>query len=187
MQHPGCERGFYLLYQSIHGDQISAFYSLLHMDELLLDVSEPLLPRSFSYSLPIRGWFITHVFPTRHPLIAVLSGVGLASFSFSANVLRKVVVLLFVLRMGTPAFAGLSRPLWALHLFGEFLKLSQQTLVDGTEGLHLIGISLYGFRNVSWRSVVHAALMILRSWGVGMAPAHVSSRYHRSLRIQFYL
>ena len=186
MQHPGNERGFCLLYQSIHGDQSSAFYSLLHMAELLLDVSESLLPRSFSYSLPIRGWFIAHVF-TRHPLIAILSGVGLASFSFSTNVSRKVVVFLFVLRMGIAAFAGLSRPLWALHLSGEFLKLSQQTLVDSAERLHLIGISLYGFRNVSWRSTVHTALMVLRSWGVGVALAHVSSRYHRSLRIQFYL
>ena len=44
VQHPGSERGFCLLYQSVHGDWSSSFYSFLHVAELLLDVSEMLLP-----------------------------------------------------------------------------------------------------------------------------------------------
>ena len=44
VQHPGRERGFCLLHQSVHGDWSSSFYSFLHVAELLLDVSETLLP-----------------------------------------------------------------------------------------------------------------------------------------------
>ena len=46
------------------------------MVELLLDVSEPLLPLSFPYLLPIKDWSIASVVPTRHPLIAILFGGG---------------------------------------------------------------------------------------------------------------
>ena len=68
------ERGFRLLYQSIHGDWGSTFYSLLHVAELLLDVLEPLLQRLFPLPLMIRGLLITSVVPSRHPLIATISG-----------------------------------------------------------------------------------------------------------------
>ena len=51
-------------------------------------------------------------------------------------------MLLFLLGNGVLAFSGLSRLLRALHLPGELLQLSQQTLVGETERLHLIGIGM---------------------------------------------
>ena len=69
----------------------------------------------------------------------------------------------------------------SLHLSGEFLQVSQQTLVGEMERLHLISIGLYSFESVS------ASLAGLASQGVSVTPAHVSGRYHQSLRIQFYL
>ena len=54
-------------------------------------------------------------------------------------------MLLFFLGNGIEAFSGLSGLLWVLHLSGELLQLSQQTLVGETEHLHLIGIGVYGF------------------------------------------
>ena len=79
------------------------------MAELLLDVLEPLLPRSFPYPLLIRGLL--------HPLIAIISGgcvgimlLGSVGFSFFVNVSRNVMVLFFFLRNGTAAFAALRAP-----------------------------------------------------------------------------
>ena len=125
--YPGCELGFRLLYQSIHGDWGSTFYSLLHVAELLLDVLEPLLPRLFPFPLLIRGWLITSVVPAKHPLIATISGgyVGIiprssAIFSSSVNFSRSAEVLLFLLWNGIAAFTGLLCLLWALPLSGEF-------------------------------------------------------------------
>ena len=133
VQYPGRERGFGLLHQGIYGDWSSSFHSFLHVAELLLDVPEALLPRSFPYLRMIKDGSIASVVPTENSLIAVLSWgfirivlLGLASFSFSVSVPRSVVVLSFFLRL--------------LHLSGEFLQVSQQTLVGETECLHLISI-----------------------------------------------
>ena len=54
-------------------------------------------------------------------------------------------MLLFFLGNGVLAFSGLSHLLGALHLPGELLQLSQQTLVGETERLHLVGIGLQSF------------------------------------------
>ena len=70
------------------------------------------------------------VFPHCDPLwgfIAIML-LGLASFSFSVSFSRSVMVLLFFLR--------------SFHLFGEFLQVSQQTLVGETECLNLVNIGL---------------------------------------------
>ena len=143
MYYPRRELGFYLLYQSIHGYWSSSFYGFLHVVELLLDVSEPLLPRLFPCLLLIKDWSIASVVPTKNPLIMILSGgfvgimlLGLASFSFSFNVSRNVVVLLFFLRV--------------LHQSGEFFQVFQQTLVGETECLHLVSIGLQSFESVTW-------------------------------------
>ena len=107
--YPSHERGFSLLHQGIHGDWSSSFPSFLHVADLLLDVTEALLPCPFPYLRLIKDRSIAYVVPTENPLIAILSRgfirivlLGLASFSFSVNVLRSVVVLLFFL--------------WPLHL-----------------------------------------------------------------------
>ena len=90
------------------------------MVELLLDVPEALLPRSFPYLQLIKDGSIASVVFSGNPLIVVLSRgfirivlLGLVSFSFSVSVPRSVVVLSFFL--------------WPLHLSGEFLQVSQQT------------------------------------------------------------
>ena len=54
-------------------------------------------------------------------------------------------MLLFFLDNGVLAFSGMSCLLGALHLSGELLQLSQQTLVGETERLHLVGIGLQIF------------------------------------------
>ena len=86
------------------------------------------------YILLIKDGSIASVVPTRHSLIAILSGgfvgirlLGLASFSFSVNISRNDVLLLFFLR--------------ALHLLGEFPQVSQQTMVGETECLHLVTLA----------------------------------------------
>ena len=106
------------------------FYSLLYVAKLLSDVLEPLLLRLFPPPLLIRGWLITFVVPTRHPLIATISrryvGImppGPAIFSSFVNVLRGAEVLLFLLWNGIAAFTSLLCLLWALHLSGEFRQL----------------------------------------------------------------
>ena len=75
----------------------------------------------------------------------------------------------------------------SLHLSGELLQVSQQKLVGETEYLHLISIGLQSFKSVSWWSAIQVALLVLCPKGVDVTPAHVSGRYHQSLRIQFYL
>ena len=54
-------------------------------------------------------------------------------------------MLLFFLDNGVLAFSSLSRLLRALHLSGELLQMSQQTLVSETECHHLVGISVQSF------------------------------------------
>ena len=54
-------------------------------------------------------------------------------------------MLLFFLGNGVLAFSGLLRLLGALHMPGELLKLSQQTLVGEMERLHLAGIGVQSF------------------------------------------
>ena len=66
-------------------------------------------------------------------------------FSYSISFSRRVEVLLFFLGNGATTFSGMSYFLGVLHLSGELLQLSQQTVVGETECLHLVGISVYGF------------------------------------------
>ena len=97
VQHPGCEWGFGLLYQGVHGDWSSALYYFLHVADFLLDVPKPLLPQPFLCLLPI-----AFVVPALPLLITVFSEgllrimlLGVASFSFSTRFLIRVEVLLF--------------------------------------------------------------------------------------------
>ena len=150
MQHPDCERGFSLLYQVVHRDWSSILYRFLHVVELLLDVPEPLLPRSLPYFL-LDG-HIASVVPAMSFLIAILSGgfvkimlPSLATLSLSMCFSRRVEVLLFFLGNEVLAFLGLSHLLGVLHFLGELLQLSQQTLVGETECLHLVGIGVQSF------------------------------------------
>ena len=150
MQHPGCERGFSLLYQGVHIDWSSALYPFLHVAELLLDVPEPLLPLPLPYFL-LDGP-IASIVPVVPFLIAILfEGFvrimlpNLASLSLSICFSRRVEVLLFFSGDGVLAFLGLSRLLRVLNFPGELLQLSQQTLVDETEFLHLVGIGVQSF------------------------------------------
>ena len=82
-------------------------------------------------------------------------------------------MLLFFLGNGVMAFSGLSYLLGVLHLSGEFLQLSQQTLVGEMECLHLVGIGVYGFYSASGRLAIFVALLVLHPWGIGVAPACV--------------
>ena len=54
-------------------------------------------------------------------------------------------MLLFFLGNRVLASSGLSSLLGALHLPGELLQLSQQTLVGETERLHLFSIGVHSF------------------------------------------
>ena len=103
VQHPDCEWGFNLLHQGVHRDRSSALYCFLHMDELLLDVPEPLLPRPLLRLLLIKGGAIALVIPSVPLLIAILSRGFMrvvlpcvASFSFSVCFPRRVEMLLFL-------------------------------------------------------------------------------------------
>ena len=100
----------------------------------------------------MRDGSIASIIPTMPLLIAILSEgfvrimlPGLASFSFSICFSKRVEVLLFFWGNGVLVFSSLSRLLGALHLPGELLKLSQQTLVGETERLHLVGIGVQSF------------------------------------------
>ena len=124
------ERGFRLLYQSIHGDWGSNFYSLFHVTELLLDVLESLLPRSFLFPLVTRGWLFASIVLVKHSLIATVFGgyvrimpPGPTIFSSFVNILGGTEVLLLLLWNGITAFMVLLCILWALHLSGEFRQL----------------------------------------------------------------
>ena len=139
VQHPGCEWGFGLLYQGVHGDWSSALYCFLHVADFLLDVPEPLLPRPLLCLLQIKDGPIAFVFPALPLLIVVLFGglvrimlPGVASFSFSICFLTRVEVLLFSGNRGL-AFSGLSCVLGELYLPGELLQFFQQVLVGDAE------------------------------------------------------
>ena len=151
VHHPGCERGFSLLYQGVHRDWSSALYCFLHVAELLLDVLEPLLPRPLLCLLMIKDGPIAFVVPALPLLIAILSeGLvrvmlpGVTSFSFSICFSMRVEVLFFSGNR-VLAFSSLYGLLVALYLPGEFLQLSQQALVGETERLHLVRVHLYSF------------------------------------------
>ena len=144
VQHPGCELGFGLLYQGVHGDWSSALYCFLHVADFLLNVPEPLLPRPLLCLLLIKDGPIAFVVPALPLLIAVLSGglvrimlPGVASFSFSIHFSTRVEVLLF---SGNRilAFSGLSCLLGALYFPGELLQFFQQVLVGDAKCLHLV-------------------------------------------------
>ena len=150
-----------------------------------------LLPRLFPLPLLIRGWLITSVVPARHPLIETISGgyigimpPGLAIFSSSVNVSGGAEVLLFPLWKGIAAFTGLLCLLWALPLSGEFHQLPWQALIDETKCLHLVARGVKSFESFSWLSAINVVLLVLRPRGVSVTHAHVSSRYHQSLRNQ---
>ena len=151
MQHPDCEWGLGLLYQGIHGDWSSALYYFLHVTDLLLNFSEPLLPRPLFCLLLIKDGPIAFVVPALPLLIAVLSGglvrimlPGVASFSFFIRFSMRVEVLLF---SGNRilAFSSLSCLLKALYFPGELLQFFQQVLVGDAERLHLVRVDLHSF------------------------------------------
>ena len=142
--------------------------------------ARPFIAPMFPYLLLIKDGSITSIVPSGYSLIAILSGgfigimfLGSTSFSFPVSVLRSVLVLLFFLR--------------SLYLSCEFFQVSLQALISETECFHFISIGLQSFKNVSWWSAIQVTLLIMRPRGVGVTPAHVSGRYHKSLRIQFYL
>ena len=129
MQHPGGERRFGLLYQSVHGDWSSAFYCYLHVADFLLNVPEPLLPRPL--------------------LVAILSGglvrimpPGVASFPFSIRFSTRVEVL-FYSGNRVLVYLGLSGLLGVSYLLGELFQLLQQVLVGDAERLHLVCVGLH--------------------------------------------
>ena len=152
------------------------------MVELLLDILELLLPRSFLLSPLMRGQLFTSIIPVKRSFIAIISGgyvgimpSGLAIFSSSVNVSGGAEVLLLLLWYGITAFMGLLFTLWSLHLSIEFRQLPQQALMDETEGLHLVASNVESSRNVSRLPAVNIVLLVLCPRGVGVTPAHVSS------------
>ena len=162
------------------------------MAELLLDILEQLLPRSFLLPSLMRGWLFTSIIPVKHSFVVTVSGgyVGImppgpAIFSSSVSVSGGDEVLLLLLWYGIAAFMGLLFILWSLHLFDEFRQFPQQTLIGETEGLHFIASSVKSSENVSWLPAVNVVLLVLCPRGVGVTPAHVSSQHHQSLRNQF--
>ena len=110
---------------------------------------------------------------------------GLVIFSSSVIVSGGAEVLFLLLWYGIAASIGLLFILWLLHLFGEFCQLPQQALIDETEGLHLVANNVESSGNIPRLSAVNVVLLVLRPRGVRVTPAHVSSRYHQSLRNQF--
>ena len=97
------------------------------MAELLLDASENLFPILCSPFRLAGDWIVAFGFlALRLPVMVVTSGSigvmlpGLAIFSFSINVSRGAVVLLFIPWNGVADFTDLLCLLWALPLSGEF-------------------------------------------------------------------
>ena len=82
VHHPGGEWRLGLLYQGVHGDWSSAFCRYLHVDDFLLDVPEPLLPRPLLVTILSRG-LVRIILP------------GVASCPFSIRFSMRVEVLLF--------------------------------------------------------------------------------------------
>ena len=105
VQHPSGEWGFGLLYQGVHGDWSSAFYRYLHVDGFLLDVPEPLLPRSLVVVI-LSGGLVRIMLP------------GVASFPFSIRFSTRVEVL-FSSDNKVLGLSGLSCLLGASYLPGE--------------------------------------------------------------------
>ena len=162
------------------------------MAELLFDILEPFLLRSFLFSPLIWGRPFTSIVPVKRSFILIVPGgyvrimpSSLAIFSSSVIVSRGTEVLLFLLWGGIAASMGVLSTLWSLHLSVEFRQLPQQALIDETESLHLITSSVESSGNVSWLPVVDVVLLVLRPRGIGVTPDHVSSRYHQSLRNRF--
>ena len=152
------------------------------MAELLLDILEPLLPRSFLFSPLMMGRPFTSVFLIKRSFISIISGgyVGIMSsspaiFSSSIIVSGGAKVLLLLLWYGIVASMGLLFILWSLHLYGEFYQLPQQALIDETKGLHLVASRVESFGNVSWLPTVNVILLVLHPQGVGVTLAHVLS------------
>ena len=105
VQNPDGEWGFDLLYQSVHGDWSSAFYRYLHVADFLLDVPEPLLPRSLLVAI-LSGGLVKIMLP------------NVASFTFSIHFLTRVEVL-FSSGNRVLGLSGLSCLLGASHLPGD--------------------------------------------------------------------
>ena len=82
---------------------------------------------------------------------------------------------LFFMRGDIVAFLVLSHFLRPLHLSGKLLQFPYQALVGETECLHLVCVTVYSFQCACRRSAIYVALLILHSWGVGVAPAFVPS------------
>ena len=152
------------------------------MAELLLDILEPLLPRSFLISPLMRGRLFTSIVLVKRSFVATVSKgyieimpSGPAIFSSSVSFLGGADVLLLLLWYGIAACMGLLFILWSLHLSGELLQLPQQALIDKTEGLHLVASSVESSWKVSRLPAVNVVLLVLRPRGVGVTPTHVSS------------
>ena len=150
------------------------------MDELLLDIIEPLLPRSFLFSPLIRGQLFTSIVPIKHSFVSIISGgyVGIMPsgptiFSYFFIVSRGAEVLLVLLWYGITASMGPLLILWSLHLSGEFRQLPQHALINEAEGLHLVASSVEISGNVYRLSAVNVVLLVLRPQGVSVTPTHV--------------
>ena len=147
-----------------------------------MDILEPLLPRSFLFSPPVRSRLFASIVPVKRSLVSIVSGgcvrimpSGLTIFSSSVIVSGGAEVLLLLLLYGIAASMGLFVILWSLHLSGEFRQLPQQALIDESEGLHLIASSVESSENVSRLLAVNVVLLVLRPRGVSVTPAHVAS------------
>ena len=130
MQNPSHERGFRLLYQSIHGYWGPTLYGSLYGAELLLDASETLFPRLCSPFRLAGDWIVAFVVPSlRLPVLAATNGSvrvmlpGLTIFSSFADVQGVFEVSLLLVWKGIVAFMGLLRLLWAFPLSGELFQL----------------------------------------------------------------
>ena len=129
MQHLGGEWRFGLLHQGVHGDWSSALYRFLHVDDFLLDVPKPLLPRPLLVAI-LSGGLVRILLP------------GVASFSFSISFSTRVEVLLFSGNR-VLVISSLSCLLGGLYLPGELFQLFWQVLVGDAERLHLVRVGLH--------------------------------------------
>ena len=89
-------------------------YRLFHVAELLLDILEPSLPRSFLFSPLMKGRLFTSIVPVKRSFVLIVSGgyVGILPsgptiFSSSVIVLGGVEDLLLLLWYGVAASMGL--------------------------------------------------------------------------------
>ena len=152
------------------------------MADLLFDILEPLLPRSFLFPPLMRGRLFTSIVPIKRSFVLIVSGgyVGIMPFGpaiFSSSVIFSGApeVLLLLLWYGIVASMGLLLILRLLHLSGEFRQLPQQALIDETEGLHLVASSVRSSGNVSRLPAVNVVLLVLSPRRVSVTLAHVSS------------